>query len=55
MDSDADEVSIGEDDREEFEVRDTPKKRKGEDKAVEEEAEEYEDGRIVDSRSPRRL
>jgi nucleolin len=44
VDSDADQVSIGDDDREEFEVPETPKKGKNNHNDVEEEAEtEYED------------
>ncbi len=47
VDSD-DQVSIGDDDREEFEVRDTPKKGKKNEEYEEEEAqEEHEDGKFA--------
>lgn len=50
VDSDADQVSIGDDDREEFEVPETPKKGKNNHNDVEEEAEtEYEDGKFARS------
>jgi hypothetical protein len=49
VDSDADQVSIGDDDREEFEVPETPKKGMNNHNDVEEEAEtEYEDGKLLD-------